>query len=295
MTDQKKAYLLAIIAALLWSTAASAFKISLRYISYPLLLFFSSLTAFLVLLIIIILKGKFRALIHLSKEDLNNSILLGFLNPFLYYIVLFKAYNLIPAQQAQPLNFIWPVVLVILSIPLLKQKIRIYSLIALIICFSGVVFISTQGDFSGAKITNPLGIGLALFSAIVWALFWIYNLKDRREELYKLTWSFLFGSIFTFSYIIMFSDFSGINLPGLAGCIYIGIFEMGLTFYIWLNALKLSRSTAEINTVIYLTPLLALLFIHLTVGEDITYSTLIGVILIISGIFLNHKFRPKGL
>jgi len=295
MTDQKKAYLLAIIAALLWSTAASAFKISLRYISYPLLLFFSSLTAFLVLLIIIILKGKFRALIHLSKEDLNNSILLGFLNPFLYYIVLFKAYNLIPAQQAQPLNFIWPVVLVILSIPLLKQKIRIYSLIALIICFSGVVFISTQGDFSGTKITNPLGIGLALFSAIVWALFWIYNLKDRREELYKLTWSFLFGSIFTFSYIIMFSDFSGINLPGLAGCIYIGIFEMGLTFYIWLNALKLSRSTAEINTVIYLTPLLALLFIHLTVGEDITYSTLIGVILIISGIFLNHKFRPKGL
>ena len=40
----------------------------------------------------------------------------------LYYLILLKAYQLLPAQVAQPLNMIWPVILVFLSVPILKQK-----------------------------------------------------------------------------------------------------------------------------------------------------------------------------
>jgi len=161
MTNQNKAYIFALIAVIFWSTAASAFKISLRYIDYPKLLLLSSLFASIILLIIVLVKKEFKILITVSIPELKNSILLGFLNPFLYYILLFKAYSLIPAQQAQPLNFIWPIMLVLLSIPLLKQKINIKSIFALIICFCGVIFISTQGDFHHFKLSDPLGISLA--------------------------------------------------------------------------------------------------------------------------------------
>ncbi|NJK98814.1 MAG: EamA family transporter, partial [Bacteroidales bacterium] len=50
--------------------------------------------------------------------------MLGFLNPLLYYLVLFKAYSLLPAQIAQPLNYTWPLILVILSIIFLSKNIR---------------------------------------------------------------------------------------------------------------------------------------------------------------------------
>jgi len=294
MSDQNRAYLLASIAVLFWSTAASAFKISLNFIHYPLLLLLSSITASIVLLIIILIKGEFTKFISVSGKDLLNSLFLGFLNPFLYYIILFKAYSLIPAQQAQPLNFVWPIMLVLLSIPILKQKIKVLSILALIICFVGVVIISTQGDLRHFKLSDPLGVSLALISSLVWAFFWIRNMKDRRDELHKLTLSFIFGSILTFIYIISVSNDSTITLNGILGSVYIGIFEMGITFYIWLRALKLSRTTAEVNSLIYLTPLLALVFIKFFVGEVITSSTLLGVFLIILGIVINNSINKKS-
>ena len=47
---------------------------------------------------------------------------MGLHNPFLYYLVLLTAYKLLPAQEAGTLNYIWPLVLVLLSIPLLDKN-----------------------------------------------------------------------------------------------------------------------------------------------------------------------------
>ncbi|MFC1887270.1 DMT family transporter [Candidatus Cloacimonadota bacterium] len=294
MNGQRKAYILAGLAVIFWSTSASAFKISLRYISYPQLLLFSSFSAFSVLFFLVIAKAEVKRMLRLNIKDLLYSILLGFFNPFLYYIILFKAYSLIPAQQAQPLNFIWPIMLVLLSIPLLKQKIHFKQILALIICFLGVVIISTQGDLYGFSMSDPLGIALALGSSVIWALFWLINMRDKRDDLHKLVLSFFFGTCFTFVYMICFSKFEITQWQGIAGSVYIGFFEMGITFYIWLSALKLSRTTAEVNILIYLTPLLALVFISLLVGETITVPTIIGVLLIISGIAFNNWLKQKN-
>jgi drug/metabolite transporter (DMT)-like permease len=293
MTNQNRAYLLAGFAVIFWSTSASAFKISLRYIGYPNLLLLSSFCAFVFLFFIVLGKRELTKILNLNRKELFNSILLGFLNPFLYYIVLFKAYSLIPAQQAQPLNFIWPIMLVLLSIPLLKQKIGLKNIVALIICFSGVVLISTQGDFQNFKLSNPLGISLALMSSVVWALFWLINMRDKRDELHKLVLSFFFGTCFTLIYILIFSKLGGISLYGSFGALYIGCFEMGITFYFWLKALKLSRTTAEVNVLIYITPLLALGFIKIFVGETISVSTFIGVMLIIVAVAGNNFIKVK--
>ena len=65
-------------------------------------------------------------------------------------------------------------------------------------------------------------------------------------------------------------------------------FEMGLTFVFWLKALKLSRTTAQVSQLIYLTPFFSLLVIHFAVGESIYPSTLIGLVLIVIGILLQQ-------
>ena len=124
MTKQTKAYLCASAVVLFWATSASAFKISLGYIDVFSLLFYASVTSTVVFFVYILISNKLVFLKSLSTKDYLYSAMLGFLNPFLYYAVLFEAYSILPAQEAQPLNFIWPITLVLLSIPLLKQKIK---------------------------------------------------------------------------------------------------------------------------------------------------------------------------
>jgi len=71
----------------------------------------------------------------ISRKELLASAVMGFFNPFLYYLVLFKAYELLEAQIAGTLNYTWPIVLVILSIFLLKQRISTWSIVAILISF----------------------------------------------------------------------------------------------------------------------------------------------------------------
>lgn len=289
MTDQKKAYLLAGFAVLFWSTAASAFKITLQYLTTVELLFYSSFTATLAIFLILIKQKKIHLIQEYSAKDYLHSIILGFLNPFFYYIILFKAYTLLPGQMAQPLNFVWPLMIVLLSIPLLKQKIKFRSIIAILISFFGVIIISTQGKFSTLNLESPLGVILALFSSIIWALFFIMNVRDKRDEVCKLFFSFAFGFLFTlfiFAFHFRLPDFKG-----FLGAIYIGLFEMGITFVIWVRALKLSQTTAQVNNLIYITPFLALVFLNIFIKEKILPSTVVGLVFIISGIILQRRLR----
>jgi drug/metabolite transporter (DMT)-like permease len=223
--------------------------------------------------------------------------MLGFLNPFFYYFILFKAYELLRAQEAQPLNQTWAVILPILSIIILSQRIKIMRIVALLISFFGVLIISTQGDLLGFNFTDPFGVGLALISAIIWSLFWIYNVKDERDEVGKLFLNFLFGFIYiSITIIILYpifypNLFTEFNIPsnyGLIGAVYVGIFEMGITFVLWLKALKLSKTTAQVSNFIYLVPFLSLIVIHFSVGEEILISTIFGLIFIIAGILLQQ-------
>ena len=214
--------------------------------------------------------------------------MLGILNPFIYYIVLFKAYSLLPAQEAQPLNYTWPIMLVLLSIPLLQQKIKLKGILAIVISFIGVFIISTQGNILNFKFTNMIGVFFALSSAVVWALFWIYNVKDKRDEVAKLFLNFVFGFIYILIAIFFFSKIIFPDVSGLLGVTYIGLFEMGITFVIWSKSFKLSKTTAKVSNLIYLVPFLSLIVIYFVVGEKILVSTIIGLIFIVTGIIIQQ-------
>ena len=294
MKNQSKAYIYAGLTILFWGTSASAFKIGLRHIDYFQLLFIAITTAVLFLFFILLYQKKLILLKQLSIKDYSHSIVLGFLNPFLYYTVLFVAYSLLPAQVAQPLNFVWPITLVLLSVPILKQKLKLKSMLALLISFIGVILISSEGNIMNMKFSNPLGVFLALGSSVVWALFWLYNVKDNRDEILKLFLNFLFAFLFITITTLIFSDIKLVSVEGLLAGIYIGLFEMGITFVLWLKALKLVGRTDKISNLIYLTPFCSLVFISIILGEKIFITTLFGLILIISGIFIQQAKRRSN-
>lgn len=286
--NQKMAYLFALLAVLFWSTMSSAFKLTLRYIETDQLLFWASLSGILTLLIIN-QSGKNRLkLADLSARDWLSSAIMGLFNPFLYYIVLFKAYDLLDAQIAGTLNYVWPITLVLLSIPLLKQKIKAMSILAIFISFAGLVVISTQGNLQSFEFANPMGVALAVGSSIFWALYWILNMKDKREETGKILLNLVFGFIYILIYLVFTG---GIQMPesyALLGAVYIGMFEMSITFVIWLKALQFSVNTARVSNLIYLSPFIALFWIRLTIGEYIHTTTILGLAFIVAGIVLQQ-------
>jgi drug/metabolite transporter (DMT)-like permease len=284
--QQTRAYLFALSAVLLWSTVASAFKLTLRYLDVLQLLLYASAASTAALLVILAAQGKLGLLRAFTVSDWLRSALLGALNPFLYYLVLFKAYDLLPAQQAQPLNYTWPITLAILSIPLLGQRIRLVSVAAVLVSFAGVLVISTRGDLRGLHVESMMGVILAVGSSVIWALYWILNLRDRRDEVARLFAGFLFGFIFTAVAALTVTGVSPPALPGLLGALYVGLFEMGITFVLWHHALRLSRTTAQVGILIYLSPFLSLVLIRFVVGEKILPATIAGLVLIVAGIVI---------
>mgnify|MGYP006303597307 FL=1 len=288
MEKQTRAYIYAGIAILSWSTVATAFKFGLKYQQPFQMLAGATLVTTVILFFTLIIQGKFKRLFTFTRKEYLLSILLGTFNPFIYYLILFEAYSILPAQVAQPLNLIWPIVLVLISAPLLGQKISLQSLVALFISFIGVILISSQGggkDFSKEQIP---GIILALGSSVIWSFYWILNVRDKRDDVIKLFLGFFFSLILLIVTSLLFSKNFPIGKEAWFWSGWVGIFEMSLAFIFWLKALNLTERTDKISNLIYIFPFISLFFIHFFVGESIHLTTIFGLFLIIAGIFVQR-------
>ena len=294
MHQQTRAYLFAGGAVLLWSTVASAFKISLRYLEPMQLVLFSSLFSAMVLFIVLIVQGKIHLLRRYPKKQLPFCFLLGMLNPFLYYFALFEAYDRLPAQEALSINYSWPVMLVLLSIILLKQRVRVLELVAIFVAYGGVVVVATQGNPLTLHFEDPAGIGFAFASTIIWAAFWVFNVKLTNDPIATLLLSFLFALPVLGFTTFIFAPVDQVTLISLTGAAYVGFFEMGLTFVLWLTALKSSETSAKVSGLAFVTPFLSLLVIYVVVGEQIKAATLLGLIFIVAGIILQTIFSRRA-
>lgn len=289
MKNQKKSYIFGIITVLLWSTVATAFKLALENMEYPALLFISSAASFAVLYLINY--AEIRKSPEIRLNELKNSALLGFLNPFLYYLVLFKAYSLLPAQIAQPLNYSWVFVVAILSHIVLESKVSRKEYLGLGAGFIGVILISTKGNFSGIGEFSIFGVLLALGSSVIWATYWIFNIKLNESSNRSLMLNFFFGTIYSLIYMIIAQPI--FKMSGLGYALYIGLFEMGITFLTWNLALKYAESTAKIGSLIFFSPFLSLFFISHILDEQIYLSTIIGLLLIAGGAAYNKFATGK--
>jgi len=237
-----------------------------------------------------VVQGKTGLLRQVTRRQLLYALGLGLLNPFLYYLVLFEAYDRLPAQVAQPLNFTWALTLSWLSVPLLGQKLRRKDFLAGVVCYFGVVIIATRGDLAGLRVDSPLGVALALGSTILWALYWIGNRRSSLDPVVGLFLGFVWALPFVTAATALLSDFR-FGLPGVLGGLYVGAFEMGFTFVLWLTALRLTTSTARVANLIFLAPFISLVFIRIFLGELIAPATLVGLALIVGGLWWQGRDR----
>lgn len=288
-----RSYTYALLATLLWSTVATAFKLGLAHFDHDVasLLTLSVFFSVIFLLIISMSKTSRRAFPSSGRAFLISS-LSGLLNPFLYYLILFKAYDLLPASEAQPLNYVWPITLSVFSALIFKYRLHTRQVAAMSLGFLGVVVISTHGTFS-LHLSNPLGVCLAVGSSLIWAGYWVINIGDSRSAVQKMRLNFSFG----FLYLLLFLGITGRwTLPDLTGvlcAVWIGLCEMGLPFILWMSALNLARA-GSISHVVYLSPFISLLWLNWILKETIRGSSIAGLCLIICGILIGSRQSRSG-
>ncbi len=293
-TNQRQAMLYGIAAVILWSTVATAFKLSLQVMTATQLLAWAGLVSTLVLAGFVSVNRQWPAVGAALRERPTYYVALGALNPCFYYLVLFRAYDLLPAQQAQALNYTWALTLALLAVPLLKQRLTGRDLLALTIGYAGAVVIATRGDVFAMAFDSGLGVMLALFSTVLWALYWILNTRATAPAAVTLFLCFALGTPMVWAVMAWQGELALPTGPALAGAAYVGLFEMGVTFMLWLAAMRRAEQVARVSNLIFLSPFLSLFFISTFLGEAIVPATWIGLTMIIVGVIYQQRGRSAG-
>ncbi|WP_202973217.1 DMT family transporter [Psychromonas sp. psych-6C06] len=288
MKNQKKAMFFALIAVAMWSTVATAFKVTLSYFA-PIQMLLVATGSTILLLAIACYRQKKLPLLkpYFLKQPLYY-LLLGLLNPCFYYLILFEAYDLLPAQQAQSLNYTWAITLSILAVPFLGHKLTTKDLLAIALAYSGALIIATKGDLLTLDFNNPWGVFLALLSTLIWALYWILNAKNSGDSIVSLLLCFLLAFPAIIIATSIMSDFNLVAWQGWLGAIYIGLFEMGFAFIAWVTALRYAENTAKISNLIFISPFVSLLLLNMIIDEAIYPATIVGLVFIVAGLLIQQ-------
>ncbi|MCC5880632.1 MAG: DMT family transporter [Idiomarina sp.] len=286
MSSNRRALGFALSAVLLWSTVATAFKITLQYLSPLQMVAAASCVSWLVLLAITWQQGKLNLVATEWRQSPLFYCAMGLLNPAIYYLVLFAAYDLLPASQAQPLNYTWAIALTFMAAIFLRQKIRKRDWIAAGIGYFGVFVIATRGDLLGfiGAMTSPGGVALALLSTLLWAGYWILNTRRESDPVVSLLLGFSVAVPLLVVASVLLSDWRGIPWQGWVAVSYVGLFEMGITFVLWLKAMREAQNVALISNLIFLSPFISLLLLAVFIGEVIYPATVVGLVLIVIGL-----------
>ena len=291
--NQHRAIQYALIAVLLWSTVATAFKLALSSMSPMQLLTIASVSSFTILFVVILLTKRQQEFLIILKTKWKRFALFSLLNPVAYYLVLFSAYDRLPASQAQPLNYTWAIALTLMSAIFLGQKIRVKDWLACGLGYLGVLVIATKGQLLDLTFTDGIGVALALISTFLWASYWILNTKIKTDPIISVCLCFLFGTIWLVPLTQYLYGFNDITSTSILAAVYVGVFEMGVTFVFWLMAMRYAENTSMISNLIFISPFISLLLLHFIVGEEIFISTVLGLLFIVIGLLIQNVKKKQ--
>ena len=283
--NERSALLFGLSAVLLWSTVATGFKLGLRVLEPVQLLWLGSTISFALFATCFLATRRWR---H-WPVDWKRMALLGLANPVLYYLILFEAYNRLPAQIAQPLNYTWSITLAILAVPLLKQPLTRRVILGIVVSYAGVLVLLSQGRWDGALTIDGIGVALALFSTVLWAGYWLASVRLGADPIILMTLGFGTGSLLLTAICALSTGLPALTPEHLGYGAWVGLVEMGFGFLFWQIALARTQHAAKLGQLIYLSPVISLMLIGTVLGETIYWTSVAGILVIIAGLIVARR------
>ena len=288
----KKEYIYAIISVLLWSTTATFTKLLLGNLDSMQILLFASLFATIFLFIINCIKGNLKEIKNYKLKDFFKIFIIGILGTFLYNLFLYLGINTMQASQAFIINYLWPIMTVIFACIILKEKITIRKIIAIIISFIGVIIVSSNGDLLNIEKSNIIGTIYCILAAISYGLFSVLNKKQNYNKFTSMMLFYLTSFCISLIYCLSAKKIFIPETNQLLGLLWIGVFTSAIAFTSWALALE-KGDTAGISNIAYITPFITLVWTSVILREKLSIYSIIGLIIIILGIFIQMKNNKK--
>lgn len=286
--SNQESLLFGLMAVGLWSTMATAFKWALLYTTPMQLITAAATVSWLFFAMRLAVSGSLRSVMEVPRTIRWRCLILGLLNPSLYYWILFQAYDLLPAQDAMAINYTWGLTLPLIA-SLFSKIVPTRSEIGLaLLSYLGILIIVTDGDLSAFEFTAPLGVLLALLSTVIWGLSWVLNSRfvDTHQLNPEVTLFLNFTAATPILWLLTTLSDGAIALTwaSILSGLYVGLLEMGIAFVLWMNALRLTNNPIRVSSLIFLAPPLSLVLITTVLGEPISQSTLLGLVVILLGL-----------
>lgn len=214
-------------------------------------------------------------------------LLLGVYGLFGYHAALFFALGSSPSVQANLVNYLWPLLIVLLS-PLFNKKLKLGLRVVLggLMGFLGAALAILSG--SSADVVVYPGYLFAFLAAIIWST---YSLATNRIGSFPTPAVGLFalvaGSLslamhFIFETQVSLSSFEWIIL------VLLGLGPLGAAFYFWDFAIK-RGNPQEIGLLSFLTPLLSTGLLISITGQGASWLLVLSAALIVGGLFLGSR------
>ncbi|MCI8303480.1 MAG: DMT family transporter [Lawsonibacter sp.] len=292
----KKEYLFAGISILFWGSVASINALMLGSLSSIHVIFYSSLIAALFLFLLSLFTGRLKLLSSISPKGFLYLGLLGMLGMFFTNLGLLVGQTYLKAQQALIINYIWPILVVLFSWPLLGQRMTVQKSAALLMSFLGVAVVAAEGNFESLTQISLPGLLACMTGAASYALFAVLNVKVSCDKFLAML---VYHTTATLASLLMLLAGGG-ALPALSalqwgGMLWRGILCNGLAYVTWALAMDIG-DTAKLSNLAYLTPFVSLVYIYFLLHEPIAWSSYLGLFLILTGVLIQViKRRPSSV
>ncbi len=281
----RKAYLSALTAIFFWGSTAAVGSLMLESLSTLALVFYGSLTATLFLLVLNLTTGKTALLKSLHIRDYITMFIAGTLGIFLYNELLFFGMTRLLAQQAFIINYLWPMFIVIFSCILLNERLTAVKSGSMILSFIGVTIVATGGKFTALGSVDLIGVLACCLAAMCYGLFSVLTIKIRCDKFVAMMIYYFFSSVTAAAVLIFTGGIPQVSAFQVYGILWTGILIYGTAFSLWSVAIACGKP-AKISNLAYLTPFVSLVWIYFLTGEPITPASIIGLLIIISGVLL---------
>ncbi|HEY3046158.1 MAG TPA: DMT family transporter [Polaromonas sp.] len=203
------------------------------------------------------------------------TLALGVYGLFGFHFLLFIALRHAPAVEANLVNYLWPLFMVVLAPLLLKSvQLRTVHVAAALLGFSGAaIAILGAGSGSGPSAGGGWSWGYlsALGSALVWAS---YSLLTQRVPTFPTVAIGLFGLVSGGLSLLChwaLEPEAALSLRDWLLMAVMGVGPLGAAFFLWDKALK-RGDARQIGILSYLTPLGSTALLMLVSGRALTWS-----------------------
>lgn len=290
----KKNYIYAIVTVLIWSTMATTVKMMLADIPNLEALSISSYLAFIFLLLMNIKTGIIKEMKNYSGKEYGIMSGLGFLGLFLYSALYYYGLGELSSQEACILNYLWPMMLVVFSCIILKEKMTLMKGVAMVCSFVGIIILST-GDRGASSGNTTMGIVSCILAAACYGLFSVLNKKADLNQNISMMIIWLVVGICAMALGLITEEWVMLSGKEWLSLLWLGVVVDAVAYLLWALALKGSENTAKIANLAYLTPFLSLIVSAVVLGEKITIRAGLALVFIIGGILIQSFMDGRKL